>query len=112
LRRVTHLQDRSGRERSVPTRALLVSAIARPDAFARSLRALGVDVVGHAVFRDHHAYTGDDANSLAERCGGFPGASMIMTEKDWVKLRRFDWSGVDVCIARLDVEWVTAGLSV
>ena len=95
-----------------PARAWLVSAIARPDTFARSVQALGVEVLAHAVFRDHHVYTPDDASALAARFRQAPDAAMITTEKDWVKLRNFDWGGVEVRIARLDVEWVGDGIVV
>jgi tetraacyldisaccharide 4'-kinase len=112
LRRVTRLVEPGGRASPVASRAWLVSGIARPDAFARGVQALGIELIGHAVFRDHHVYTPDDARALAVRARQAPNAAMITTEKDWVKLRCFDWGGVEVRVARLDVEWVGDGLVV
>jgi tetraacyldisaccharide 4'-kinase len=112
LRRVVRLVEQGGRAGPAPVRALLVSGIACPDAFARSVQTMGIEVVAHEVFRDHHSYTADDARTLAARSRECPGAVMITTEKDWVKLRRFDWGGIDVRIARLDVQWVGVGVTV
>lgn len=109
LRRVTRLVEGG---RAGPARARLVSGIARPDAFARSVQALGVEVMAHTVFRDHHVYTPDDAHALVVSARQTPDAALITTEKDWVKLQHFDWEGVDVRIARLDVEWVGEGVAV
>jgi len=112
LRRVTRLVEPGGCAVPAPVRAWLVSGIACPDAFARGVQALGIELVAHEVFRDHHPYTPDDVRALAARSRALPDAAMITTEKDWVKLRCFDWGGVDVRIARLDVHWVGAGVTV
>jgi tetraacyldisaccharide 4'-kinase len=59
----------------------LVSALGNPEAFERSVRALGARVLAHHVFPDHHAYAARDLAALA------PGGRWLVTsEKDAVKL--------------------------
>ena len=45
----------------------LVSGIGNPEAFARSVRALGVQVGEHRSFADHHEYTRGDLQGLGQR---------------------------------------------
>jgi tetraacyldisaccharide 4'-kinase len=59
----------------------LVSAIGNPEAFERSVRALGAEVRAHRRFPDHHAYVADDLEGLGAR-----GARLVTTTKDAVKL--------------------------
>jgi tetraacyldisaccharide-1-P 4'-kinase len=87
-----------------------VSGIARPEGFADGVRALGVEAAGHAIFPDHYAYTLEDARAITGRCRREMVAAMITTEKDWVKLERYGWAGVDVWVARLEVVWVGEGI--
>ena len=84
-----------------PGRLLAVSAIARPDAFVRSLQGAGVDVAGHVVFRDHHRYDARDVARVVERTRG-ENLDIVVTEQDWVKLRHLQ-PRVRVWVARLDV---------
>lgn len=56
----------------------LVSGIGNPEAFERSVRALGAEVAGHRRFPDHHAYVEGDLAGLRGR--------VVTTTKDAVKL--------------------------
>ena len=87
-----------------PARLVAVSAIARPDAFVRSLQGTGVDVAGHVTFRDHHRYDAGDVARIAERARR-ENVDVVTTEKDWVKLRRLH-PPVRVWVARLDVSLI------
>jgi tetraacyldisaccharide 4'-kinase len=62
----------------------LLSAIARPDSFERTIRALGGAVAEHRAFPDHHRYMPADLPDLRDR----DGESWCVTEKDAPKLRR------------------------
>jgi tetraacyldisaccharide 4'-kinase len=67
-------------------RALIFSAIARPNEFIRGLEAAGVGIVKQVRFRDHHRYSMEDIDRLAALgqrlgCDGF-----VVTAKDEVKL--------------------------
>ncbi len=76
-----------GRILAPGARVFLVSAIARPESFAETVRALGYEIRGELRFGDHFAYP--DA-SLARIEKGFKesGAHAVLaTTKDGVKLR-------------------------
>jgi tetraacyldisaccharide 4'-kinase len=62
-----------------------VAAIGHPDRFFDSLRAHGLEVVGHA-FADHHAFVAEDLAFAGD-------APLLMTDKDAIKCRRFARSG-------------------
>lgn len=86
-----------------PRDALLVAGIARPDDFRGSLAVAGVPAGDLLAYRDHHRYDQADARRIREAAST---RAMVTTEKDWVKLARFDWRGCAVWVARLEVELV------
>lgn len=88
--------------------ALLVAGLAKPADFERTVQERGVRVVDRLVFRDHHRYTAGDVATIRARAGG---RDIVTTEKDWVKLARFDWGEVRVWVARLDVDLVGGDVS-
>jgi tetraacyldisaccharide 4'-kinase len=69
------------RERAV----VLLSAIARPDTFTRTVTDLGARVLGHIARRDHHRFTAAEVEALA-RDARARDAALLVTEKDDVKL--------------------------
>jgi tetraacyldisaccharide 4'-kinase len=103
LRRVVRLVAATPAARGSVSSALVVSGLARPDAFRESVEAAGVRAGDVLVFRDHHRYTGADAAAIQARARG---GAVVTTEKDWVKLERFDWGETPVWVARLAVELV------
>lgn len=58
-----------------------VAAIGNPQRFFDSLRAAGIEVIGHA-FADHHAFSADELDFA-------DGLPLLMTDKDAVKCRSF-----------------------
>ena len=63
----------------------LLSGIAYPSGFERTITRLGARVVAHRQFPDHHRYRASDFATLGQ------GPSLwITTEKDAVKIR--DWN--------------------
>lgn len=68
-------------------RVVLLSAIARPERFAATARALGAVVVEHVVRRDHAHLDAADLEALA-RGAAMRDACLLVTEKDDVKLGR------------------------
>ncbi|MCX7799633.1 MAG: tetraacyldisaccharide 4'-kinase [Fimbriimonadales bacterium] len=73
----------SDRPTEAPKDAWALCAIARPDRFADDLRAAGVGLRGLAALTDHDPLS---AGNLLD--GVPPGSTVVVTAKDWVKLRR------------------------
>jgi tetraacyldisaccharide 4'-kinase len=95
------LVNTGGRAKPPPPSALVVCAIARPDAFRQSLEKAGVNVTALMSWRDHHRYTTADAARIIERARR-DGLPVVTTEKDWMKLRVLELPP-EVWIARLEV---------
>ena len=64
-------------------RVVLVSGIAHPERFRATAEEVGVKVVKHIVFRDHHLFTEKELRNVLEQSEGMPA---LFTEKDWVRL--------------------------
>ena len=60
----------------------LISGVGHPGAFEETARALGADIRGVHVFKDHHAYAAPEVEGLCEE-----GTQLLVTPKDAVKLR-------------------------
>jgi tetraacyldisaccharide-1-P 4'-kinase len=67
-------------------KVFLVSAIARPDGFARTVRELGYDVAGELRFPDHHGYPAASLERIASGFRETGAAALLTTAKDAVKL--------------------------
>jgi tetraacyldisaccharide 4'-kinase len=65
---------------------LAVAGVARPDAFAASLRGVVKGDVELMAFGDHHPYDQADAERIRRRANG---RAVVTTEKDAVKLGRW-----------------------
>ncbi|TVR14423.1 MAG: tetraacyldisaccharide 4'-kinase [Planctomycetota bacterium] len=66
-------------------RVVACSAIARPQAFHRTLQGLGARIVGHRAFPDHYHFQTPDMHDLAHAARSLQ-ASIVCTAKDAVKL--------------------------
>ena len=66
---------------------LALAGLARPGGFLRTLRQLGVDLRGSALFPDHHRFTPDELRAV-EASAARHGARVVTTEKDAVRLPR------------------------
>jgi tetraacyldisaccharide 4'-kinase len=64
-------------------RVLAAAALATPEPFFATLRAIGAEVEA-AAYPDHHPFSVDDARTLMARAAG---RQVVMTHKDAVKLR-------------------------
>ena len=67
-------------------RCFAFCGIARPEEFFSSLRSLGMEVVDMKAFRDHHRYTREDMQRLAQMASESHVDAVVTTEKDEVKL--------------------------
>lgn len=85
-------------------RVLLLAGLARPAGFAETVVGLGAEIVGHALYRDHHPYSAADLASIdarARRCGA---ELIVTTEKDAVRLDKTTRPVTEVLAVRIDVE--------
>lgn len=71
------------------------AGVAKPWRIDRALRAAGADLVDFAPFPDHHPYDAADLRALRRRAADV-GATLITTEKDWVRLAPGDRADVKV----------------
>lgn len=65
------------------------AGIGSPGRFFDMLAALGARIVERRAFADHHAFTDGDAQALLQRADASK-ATLVTTEKDWVRLRGQD----------------------
>jgi tetraacyldisaccharide 4'-kinase len=68
------------------SRVLLVSAIARPERFAATVRELDFAVMAELRFPDHHTYPPASLARIAARAAASGAAAVLVTAKDRVKL--------------------------
>lgn len=91
----------------VGRRAVLFAGIARPSAFATTVRTLGIEVVGEHWWPDHHHYRPVDLRRFGSG-GAWPSHDLLLTtEKDAVKLATLpgvDQMDIGVVNVRIDFE--------
>jgi tetraacyldisaccharide 4'-kinase len=80
-----------GAERHPPAmlagkRLLAFAGLGRPDAFRKTLAALGADVADFLPFPDHHAYRRSDIEGIRQRAVAASAEFIVTTEKDAVRL--------------------------
>jgi tetraacyldisaccharide 4'-kinase len=80
-------------------RVFLVTAIARPDNFAATVRSLGYEIVGELRFPDHHRYPPASLARIAEAWRTSGAGAVLTTSKDRVKLH----GRLDVPLAELPI---------
>lgn len=91
---------RPGEPRLAPgARVFLATAIARPENFAATVRALGFDVAGELRFPDHHAYPPASLQRIQEAFRTSGAETVLTTSKDRVKLH----GRLDVPLAELPI---------
>jgi tetraacyldisaccharide 4'-kinase len=66
-------------------RAVLLSAIARPESFGATAAALGVEIAGERCYRDHHRFTPAELDGAAQAARAAD-AIVLTTEKDDARL--------------------------
>ena len=97
-RRSTHRSTR----RTAGRRSPAVSSIAEPEGFHEMVRSRASGVVECMAFPDHHPFSHKDICRIVERAAG---RSVVITEKDAVKLRTFSQELPRTYVLRLQVAW-------
>lgn len=70
------------------TRAIAACGIGNPNAFERTLKSLGIDVLVFNRFDDHHAFTQNEIDELALSAQKQNASCVIVTQKDAVKIEK------------------------
>jgi tetraacyldisaccharide 4'-kinase len=68
------------------TAPVVFCGIARPEQFFAQIRAAGIAPAAEIAFRDHHAYSSSDIQTLVEAVRNRKGDGFLTTEKDAVNL--------------------------
>ncbi|MBS2029666.1 MAG: tetraacyldisaccharide 4'-kinase [Deltaproteobacteria bacterium] len=95
----------------VGKRVFLLAGLARPQGFVETVLGLGAQVVGAALFRDHHAYTAEELDHVVARAQQAGAELVVTTEKDAVRLEKTQRTALPVVAVRMDVE-ILEGLDV
>ncbi|WP_413288004.1 tetraacyldisaccharide 4'-kinase [Bdellovibrio sp. HCB337] len=101
------LSIRGGPEKSLKGIAgqpvLLLSGIAQPSSFEKSLEKFSLEKRGHLVYKDHHPYSQTDIAEILEKWQKAGSPDIVTTEKDFVKLRPLWPDNVPLWYAPLEV---------
>jgi tetraacyldisaccharide 4'-kinase len=81
------------------------AAIAKPASFLGLLRDNAINVKDFFAYRDHHYYTKGDINRILAVAREKECTYLITTEKDLVKLNRFDFADFRVIGLRIGIEF-------
>jgi tetraacyldisaccharide 4'-kinase len=81
---------------------LALSGIANPDSFSSLLRRCEIEIVGEAVFPDHHSYGPKDLSSIDEKSKGVDW--IVTTEKDMLKLRKLGIDHLPIRSLRIEMK--------
>jgi tetraacyldisaccharide 4'-kinase len=84
------------------------AGIGNPMAFEKTLAALGADVAVFIPFPDHHRYTEQDVGLIDEQARQCRAEMIVTTEKDKVKLERFDVFLSGIYALRIEMEFLSA----
>lgn len=79
------------------------SGIGNPESFFQNLQKLGYELVGKAVYPDHHAYSDREQKELSEKASACGAQAFITTAKDAVKLA--SWSSLPLPLWILEIEF-------
>ena len=86
---------------------VVATALARPEAFVSDVAAHGGRIAGDFRFRDHHAFSIQDVETIAARARA-KGAAVICSGKDWAKLSRLvhEPKGVEWLVVRAGMAYL------
>lgn len=85
-------------------RVFALAAIARFESFTNTLTQLGAQIVGTWGLPDHHRYTPDDILEVQRRARDCNAETILVTEKDAVKLEEMPAMSLQTPIWVLDIE--------
>lgn len=84
-------------------RVVLASGIADPDYFAFLVESSGAVIAGRHDFSDHYQYSNKDIAHLAAEAAKVKAEGIIMTKKDFIKIKKLDISSIEDKIFVLNI---------
>lgn len=87
-------------------RVVAFCGIGNPAGFRHTLATLPCEVVDVREFPDHHAYSRDDVDSLAEWAASAGARRILCTRKDLVKLRTGRLGAVPLAAVSIEIDWL------
>jgi len=81
---------------------MLASAIARPQSFEQMV-AREAKIFKHFIYSDHHPWSQEDVDKIQKTAEAEGCHTLVVTEKDYVKLSDLDLSGLTVFVAALAI---------
>ena len=100
--------------------AFVLAAIGNPLQFLKDLEAMGFQIAGQILMRDHHAYTQQDIERLVDEFKAAGADFIVTTEKDLVRMRHLDLHDIPFFAAVQEVcseeesrfkEWLSSSLN-
>jgi tetraacyldisaccharide 4'-kinase len=95
-----------GKETLRGARVLLLSGLARPGAFRRTVEALGAHVAAERVYPDHHRFTDGELDEVIRAAEATGCERVVTTEKDAVRLSPARADDTRLCAVRIVAEIV------
>ena len=105
---------------SASSRILAIAGIAKPDRFFSEIGTFGGTVVRSLAFADHHEFTQQDIVKITDLVRALRVDLVLTTEKDYVRLERYQPFAFNVAIVPLRIEikeegeflsWITSQLA-
>lgn len=85
------------------------AGIGNPATFQKTLASIGAEVVLFIPFPDHHHYREADVSLIGERARQCGAEMIVTTEKDKIKLERFDAFLRSIYTLRIEMEFLSGG---
>lgn len=85
-------------------RVVVLSGIAAPAGFERSLEEMGATILKRIRFADHHRYSQQEVLDIVNAADQSGADAILTTEKDAVRLPRIERCPVPVYFLRVDIE--------
>jgi tetraacyldisaccharide 4'-kinase len=84
---VKTIQNQIGLEKLRGQRVFAFCGIGNPDAFLKTIKNLGCELVGSKIYDDHHHYNKSDITDIYIQADSLKADMILTTQKDWTSAR-------------------------
>ena len=81
--------------------------IGNPDGFESTIKQVGIETTGKAVFPDHHRYDRSDVELIGQKAAESGAKQIVCTHKDLVKVGVDRLNGLPLFAIEIDVEFIS-----